>query len=370
MRREGPHERHNKLAPWRLDDDWEGDIIVERHQLALLTRQLSLMLSAGISLRDAFEVLAHGVADESMKVLLARLIREVESGQPFSTAAKIFPRVFTRVYVAMIKAGEETGRLVATLSKVADWLDYEQALLKNIKKALTYPVIVLGVGILLTTLFFVVIYPAFSSVFSQQESLPLLTRALSVISATLRSGYFWFLTPILISLLLRATQLTLSRPSNRSLAWAFLVRTPLGSVLVGISAGRFASAMALLLHTGVDVLTSFRMASDASGSPQLLEEVEEGLDHLRQGGNLAEFTKARPKIFPPITTGLLVVGQESAKLPEMFGSLAQILQDDTEHRVETFINVLEPIMIGLVGFLVAILLVGVSAPMYSLTAGI
>lgn len=124
--------------------------------------------------------------------------------------------------------------------------------------------------------------------------------------------------------------------------------------------------MAILLETGVDLLSSFRLASLASGSPVLKVGLEDGLEFIRQGGSLPELLRSRPAAFPALAGGLVMAGHESARLPEMFDKVSELMHEDTERRVHAFTSLLEPVLVGMVGLFVALLVLGVTLPMYQM----
>jgi type IV pilus assembly protein PilC len=347
--------------------EWERDVSLSRNELALFTRQLAVMLQAGVSLRSSLEVLSSGAADEASSVVMNRLLTCVEAGWMLSSALKCFPRVFGKVYLAMIEVGEETGQIVRTLMNLADWLDSEEALVRKVRGALTYPTIVLCAAAFLTIVFFTWIFPSFAESLAAVENLPKLTVVLIGISDLLRSPIFWMIGLVALLLGLKLGGEALRVPANRLAVWRVLNQIPILSlVLRDFAASRFSSAMAIMLQTGVDILKSFRLASMASGSPLLLSQTDEGLLFLSHGGDLADFMKDHPEIFPCFMTGLVLVGQESASLPEMFEKLQRSLTEDTEYRLDILTSLLEPFLMAFVALLVGLLVIGVAMPMYGL----
>ncbi len=326
------------------------------------------MLEAGVGLHKALEVLCDGAEDEVTEVVLHRLLKAVEMGRNLSSAMSSFPRVFGQVFLAMVEVGEETGQLARTLSNVANWLETEEALIRQVRSALTYPTLVLSITTVLTWAFFVGIFPAFAD--SQQSvvgKLPAVTAVMVKISEALRSPMFTTLAIVAFVGALYFAGQSLKVPKNRLAAWKLLARLPvMNGLLRDYGASRFASAMAILLETGVDILKSFRLSSLASGSPMVMSHVDKGLLYLSHGGDLSAFMKDHPEAYPSMMAGLVMVGQESAQMPEMFHKLQRTLGEDTEHRLEVLTTMLEPILMAIVAVLVGLLVLGVVMPMYGL----
>lgn len=346
---------------------WQQQIRIPRAELALLTRQISVMLEAGLGLRQALDVLTTSATDEGAEVVLHHILIRVEAGSTLSSAMANFPLVFGQVYLAMVEVGEETGQLVRTLSNLADWLEREESLIRQVRGALTYPLIVLGAAALLAVGFFVVIFPSFSETLKGLKNLPLLTLVLMKISDGLRSPILWLLGLVLTVGVVYFANQSMKVPKNRLAYWRLMSTLPvLSPLLRDYGASRFASAMAILLQTGVDILKSFHLASLASGSPMVIAQMEEGIRKLSLGGDLADFMRDHPNLYPAMMSGLVMVGQESASLPDIFLKLQQALNEETEHRLAILTSMLEPLLMAFVSVLVGLLVVGVALPMYGL----
>ncbi len=349
------------------DEAWQAAIRVDRLQCAQFTRQLSTMLGAGVPIRQAFEVLERGSTSEDITALMTRILKCVEAGWPLSSAFAAFPRVFNKVYVAMVKVGEETGQLVATLGQLADWLEGEAHLLRRVRGALTYPVIVLAVATLLGIGFFAFLFPSFSDALEGAGSLPLLTRLMVLTSRAFNSLYFWFFAICCGVVLLVSSRAALLRTENRVSVWRFLSTFPLlGALLRDFAAGRFCVSLSLLLGTGVDLLRSFRLASESAGSPFMIDQLPKGLKALSEGSTLWEALQEFPETYSPTVVGLVRIGEESADLPKILHHLADSLRDLTDHRLGLLTALLEPILMALVSVMVGLLVVGVALPMYGM----
>ena len=325
------------------------------------------MLGAGVPIRQAFEVLERGSMTEDITALMTRILKCVEAGWPLSSALAAFPRVFNKVYVAMVKVGEETGQLVTTLLQLADWLEGEAHLIRRVRSAMTYPVIVLTVASLLGVGFFAFLFPGFADALEGAGTLPVLTRLMILTSRAFNSPFFWFFSICIFVVLLVAARSALLKPQNRILVWRVLSTFPLlGALLRDFAAGRFCVSLSLLLNTGVDLLRSFRLASESAGSPFITDQMPKGIKALSEGSTLWEFLQEYPQTYSPTVVGLVRIGEESAGLPDILHHLGDSLRDLTEHRLDVLTALLEPILMAFVAVMVGILVIGVALPMYGM----
>jgi type II secretory pathway component PulF len=346
--------------------DWEKDARMSRGSTVSISRQLSVMLNAGVHLRDALEVLARGQHLEGPRLILSSMMYRVEEGASLSEALDKFPRAFNGVYRALIQTGERTGRLGQTLNQLADWLEAEEHLLRKVRGALFYPFIVLIVASFLTVGFFLWILPGFAATFSDFDQLPLVTRALFALAPLVRSPLAWAAGLALFFLSLRSVRAVLVSSRNRAGFWRISSGTIVGELFRDVSSERFSTTMAILLESGVDFLSSYELAVRASGSPVLESDIDEAICHFRTGGSLAEYTRSKPGVFAPVVSGMVLAGEEAAKLPRVFRRLSILLRDETDTRLVKLSALLEPVLLALVGMLVGGLVMAILSPMYLL----
>lgn len=338
-------------------------------EVALFTRQLSVLLGAGVPVREALECLVRGVDREETAVVLTGLLKAIENGHPFSESMTQFPRVFNYVYLAMVKVGEETGRLVATLDRLSNWLERESNLMRSTRSTLTYPVLVLVVATLLGVAFFVFIFPGFAQTLQSAGPLPLLTQFLMLLSLALRSPFFWFLFLVGVVVALVTIRGLLLSSTNRVAVWKALARVPvLGPLLRDLCASRFFAALALMLDSGVELRRTFRLGVEASGNPVLKARMEVGLSALSVGTELSAILRQSPVCFDPIAVSLVAVAEEAADMPRVMRMLGESLNADTEHRLEVLGALMEPILMSVVAVIVAMTVLGIALPIYGMVA--
>ncbi len=350
-------------------EDLNQSVRLSKLEVALFTRQISVMLGAGVPIREALECLVKGVEKEETAVVLTGLLKAIENGHPFSESMTQFPRVFNHVFLAMVKVGEETGKLVATLRCLADWLEREANLMRQTRATLTYPVLVLIVAALLGTLFFIFIFPGFGEALQTSGEVPLLTRILMLISLAFRTPLFWFLMLLSFVVAVLGLRSLLLNPVYRVGLWTALSRVPvLGALLRDLCASRFFAALALMLETGVDLRRSYRLAVEAAGNPIMRAAQEEGLSALSMGTALSSLLGQLPLCFDKVSVSLVSVGEEAADLPRVMRMLGRSLSADTEHRLEVLGALLEPLLMSLVAIVVAFIVLGIALPLYGTIA--
>lgn len=350
-----------------ISDSIERDIKLPRNTVALFTRQLSVMLDSAVPIRDSLGALVDTSDSEKAEIVISYLLNRVENGWPLSKALASFPKVFDRVFVAMVEVGEETGQLVETLGRLADWTESEENLSRTVRGAMVYPSVVASMAVLLFVGFFTIIFPGFVESLSVAGELPTLTRAMIMVSDTLRSPLFW--TALAASGVLGYFALKRYLPGEKAQIrlWQVASMVPvLGPLVRDLAASRFCAAMSILLDSGVDILKAFRLASLASGSPLIIANTRAGVLFLSHGGDLDAHMFEHPELYPHLMSALVSVGQEAAQLPEMFSRINDTLQDFTETRLEVLTSLLEPVMMGFVAVLVSLFILGLAGPMYGM----
>lgn len=345
------------------------NLSLARSQISIISRQLAVLLGAGVDLRRSLDVLVDGASTENERAILVWLLKCVESGWKLSSAMKQFPRVFDKVYVSMVEVGEETGKLVKILESVANWLEEETKLLRDVKSSLVYPCLVVTVATLLTIFYFVVIFPGLAQSLAASTSVPAPTKVLMVISNFLLNPLAWVIMLLSLATVYKSGRVALGTAEGKIVVWKILNQIPIvREGLRDLAASRFSAAMAILMEGGVDLLKSFRLAVSASGSPLGPLLIEQGTSTITNGGHLSDHMIENPDVYPGIVRGLVITGEQSAQLPEVFVKLKQLLEFDTRYHFEILTSLIEPFIMVMVSILVCTLIVCTSLPLYGLLA--
>lgn len=322
-------------------------------------------MGAGVGILDALRSLEEQSEDEFQAVVV-ELQKNLTEGAYLSHAMAGFPRVFSKVYLAMVRVGESTGALVSTLERLATQIEEEQALLRKVKSSLTYPVIVVVSALLMTLIVFYLVMPGFVEIFRELGGeLPLITHVLILITDTLTS-------PISIVALFTLTILigkrlgTYLRTENGTYrAYSLLLAVPLlGDTLKLVAAARFSGALSATVGSGLSLPLSLRLSNLASGSPVFQRQSKSMIDAISEGESVGSFMKGRPDIYPSLLTQMVEVGEESSRLEPLLKRASRFFSEEVERRLEGLTTALEPIFLLVASLGVGMLLLGIFLPLY------
>ncbi|MEW6278228.1 MAG: type II secretion system F family protein [Candidatus Eremiobacterota bacterium] len=343
---------------------------VAQVQVCLFTRQLACLLEAGVSLTRSLESLAASASDPTMREVVNDVHTLVSRGRYLSQAMQAHPGVFSAVYVAMVKVGESTGGLVVMLSRLAGWLERDHRLGQKVRSALTYPVFVLGLTALLVGILFATVLPGFVQLFRDSNvPTPWLTRVTFGAARILSSPGSWIL--LLTSLIGVAGWIKERRstPAGRQELYRLALQVPVLNRLLRLGAlTRFASAMSVMLGSGVALVTSLRMAGQAAGNPLLEKDAQVMAAGIHEGEELSDQMLALPASFPAAVGHLVAVGEQTGRLGEIFAKVGEYCYAEVNHLVDTLGALLEPFLLTMVAGVVAVTVLSIMLPLYGFIA--
>lgn len=344
-----------------MSESWQQQVSLKARERILFTRQLLALLHGGVSLLEALETLAERPETTEMARLLGDLCQSLLSGAPLSRALSRFPLAFPPVYLAVIRAGERTGRLLDGLSQLVTWMEAEAAVVYELRRALSYPALIVALSALLTFGLFAGVLPHFAELYaSLRVPLPALTRLILQLAVWTSHPLFWLAAGCLTLLAYRHGREVLRQPP----LWVH--RLPvLGPVLHLSALARFNSTLASVLQQGLTLTSALRLAAETSGSPALQAELPDCLRAVENGGPLWQTLAARPNLFPPLMIHLVAAGEESARLPRLLRKAAEHFSQELENRLQLLTAALEPILLTTVGSMVALVLLSLFLPLYA-----
>lgn len=335
--------------------------------LCSFTRQVEVLVKAGVPLHETFEFMDRAGDDEICKVVAPALAQHLMRGRNLSTALSMFPRVFPRSYVVIIQAAEQTGRLAEALGRTSDLLDRQLQLKRHISKAVSYPVIVGIVSFVLTLILFNTVVPSIlDTVLSLGGKLPPPTAILLVVVRVLQQPISWlFFAGLAIS-----GFTYVQNPAQRETALRVLGRLPVvGKILLISANSQYCQTLSLLLSSGIEVTKACRISAQSSGSPLLADDSTRVDKMLKSGECLSEIFRSS-KLYPPLVAEMAEIGEEAGKVPELLKRCGDIFESDTYDRVSWFVQLLEPVMLTVVAMGVGFILVSIILPLLALTASI
>jgi type IV pilus assembly protein PilC len=345
---------------------WQRRARCPRSIVIAFYRELSTLLKAGLPIINALQVTVDHSADDTMAVVAADLQAKLDAGQPMSVAMSSFPRIFEPVPIGLIRLGETTGQLIAQLEQISVWMDRDEKLRRRVVAALIYPTFALTITAVLTLVLFVTVVPGFIQMFQEMKvALPFPTRVLVAVTHLLTSPVTWAAASFFVLVLSMVSKRFLNSPSHRLLLFRLGLAVPvLGPLLQYTGVARFAFAAAPMLRSGGNVVAGFRLSAEASGSPAITADAEPLAKALQDGRMLSEHLAKHPEIYPTIAVQLVAVGEESARLPEMFRVMADFFEEVIEHQIHLLTSLLEPLLMAIVSIVVGFVVMGVFLPMY------
>jgi general secretion pathway protein F len=338
---------------------------VSGQDLAIATRQLATLIGAGITLVDALTALVDQVEHPGLKRIIGVVRQKVNEGSSLADALAEHPKVFTTLYVNMIRAGESSGALDVVLVRLADFTEAQAALRNKIIGAMLYPAIMMLVGVGIIAILFIVVIPKVTTIFADMNvSLPWTTQILITTSTFARD--YWYLMLAAVPLFVWGMRRYLKTARGR----AWWDRTKLDAPIFGelvrmLSLARFAKTLATLLSSGVPLLTALDIVKNIVNNSILSKVIEDARDAIREGESIAAPLK-RSGQFPPLVHHMIAIGEKSGQLEEMLQNVARSYDAQVEIRVSALTSLLEPIMIVGMGVGVAFIVFSILMPIMQL----
>jgi len=337
---------------------------VKPNDLAVFSRQLSTMISSGMSILRAMYVLEEQTESKFLKETIVAVRKDVEAGLSLSDSMARHPKVFSPLFVAMTQAGEMGGVLEESLMRVADQLQKDAALKRMIKAAMVYPVMVVifAVGVMMALVAFLV--PVFEGVFKQfGGELPALTKV-SVLLSEIVTGYWWAIfgsTALAIVTFIKWKKTTWGRKQ-----WDhFRLRVPMkiGTIVQQVAVARWSRTLASLTAAGVPLLQGLEITGKTGGNIAIEEAMEGVIASVKRGGTIAAPIAQAP-IFPAMVTHMVGVGEETGALDHMLDRIAEFYEEQVEASVKALTSILEPIMIIVIGGIVGFIVISMYLPLF------
>jgi len=330
--------------------------------VAVMTRQLATLVRAGVPLVDSLEALTEQVEKETLVRILTKVRETVNEGTPFSKSLAQYGHVFPPLYVNMVAAGEASGTLESVLDRLADFMEGQARLKGKVMAALAYPALMAVVIVVLVGVLMVAVVPKVTSIFENLgQELPWYTTLLIVVSDTV-ARWWWAMLLGGVGAYL-AFRRWVRTPRGR-LAWdGFTLRVPIfGRLALLIAVARFSRTLATLLGSGVQLLAAMEIGRNVLGNARLQGVIAEAIGSIREGESIAEPLK-RSRAFPPMVTHMIAVGERSGQLEEMLENVSRAYEADVDTRVMALTSLLEPLMVVVLGGVVAFIAMAILMPL-------
>ncbi len=340
---------------------------VSPEDLSVMTRQMAVLIHAGIPLVEALSALVEQVEHERLKRVVSDVKQRVNEGASLADALAGHPRVFNGLFVNMIRAGESSGALDVVLVRLADFTESQARLRSKIVATMIYPVAMLVIGTLVLGALFTVVIPKITKIFEDTKAvLPWTTKALIAFSTFMAS--YWWVVLLLQGLTIWGFLRWKSTASGRARWDRFKLTVPVfGRLIRTIAIGRFSRTLATLLKSGVPLLAAMDIVKNVVGNVRLAEVIEQARVSIQEGESIAAPLK-RSGEFPPLVHHMVAVGEKSGSLEEMLGNVADAYEDQVETTVAALTSLLEPFMIVGMGVVVAFIVFSILMPILQINS--
>ena len=343
---------------------------VKSQEIITVAKNLGAMLTAGLSLSRALSVLERQSRNKHLREVIADLSSRVTKGSTFHEALSEHPHVFSKLFVAMMKAGEESGGLAEALKVVAMQMERSLELTRKIKGAMIYPAIVVGAIVVVTILMLIFVVPTLTATFEQLGvKLPLATKIIVTLSNFLANNVFLVLF-LLVVMVVGGVFFARSRVGKAVILRTALFLPVIGELVRETFAARTARTLSSLLSAGVPMLTALTISEEVVDAPLFARVVTEAAARVKKGDSLSAAFIEHPKLYPLMMSDMVSVGEETGKLADMLQQVAEFYESDVSQRTKDLSTIIEPVLMLFIGTMVGVFAVAMIGPIYSLSSAI
>lgn len=332
--------------------------------LQTFTGELSVLLNAGLPLDRSLNILSGVFEKREMRDIIVATLKSIREGKSFSDALQNHPRVFPKLYINMIRAGEASGVLDVVLDKLNEYLESSKELREHIFSAMIYPTILVVTGIASIVVMIGFVIPRFSAIFEELGSaLPLPTKILLAVSGALQSYWWMFLTP-LAAVFFMLRHYVKSEEGRQN--WDRVKLRLLGDVITKLETARFCRTLGTLLKSGVPLLQALNNARDVIGNQVIASSLESVSKGVKEGKGMAG-PLADAGVFPALAMSMVKVGEETGQMDEMLLKIAAVYEKSLKETIKRFVSMLEPMMILTMGLVIAFIVISILMAIFSIT---
>jgi type IV pilus assembly protein PilC len=339
---------------------------VKPKSLQVFSRQFATMIEAGLNVVTAVVILEEQTEDKKLATVIGELRADVEGGLLLSEAMARHPRIFSRLFVSMVEAGEAAGILDVVLDRVAFQIEKETQIRRRVKGAMMYPLMVMGFATLVLIGMLMFLVPIFVGIFAQLGGdLPTLTKIVVKGSDVLRN-YWYVVFPVWAGMIFGFLRFKKTE-SGRRLWDRFRMKMPfgIGQIILKVGMARFSRTLSTLVAAGVDIIRSLEITGTTSGNSIIEDATAIVRERVHQGVPIAVPLEEEP-IFPPMVSQMVRVGEETGELEKMLGKIADFYEDEVDSSISTLTSILEPLMMIGVGMMVGVIIISMYLPMFKL----
>ncbi len=342
---------------------------VKVKDLAILCRQLSAMLDAGLPVLESLESIADQIDNQTLSEVLVQVAENIEAGSTLSQSLERHDKVFSILFIAMVRAGEEAGALPSVLARLGDYLEARDALTRKIRSASAYPAFIAGFFVIAVSGIMLFLIPQFEGIFADFDlELPMLTKVLIAMSRFIGRNLLWELLArgggTYAFLRWRKT------PAGRRKLDALILRAPIfGKLVLKASVARFSRTLGTLMDNGVSVVAALEIVGSTSGNEVVKEAIDNVCDGVVNGATISD-KLSESSVFPKMVVSMVAAGEGAGNLPEMLDKVSDFYTKEVDAAVGALTSMIEPILIVGLGAIVTVVVLAIYLPIFQMATGI
>jgi type IV pilus assembly protein PilC len=338
---------------------------VSQHDKIIFARNLGSMIEAGLPMTKAIAIIEKQSKGQLKKVL-ADINDQISTGKTLSSALENYPKIFSTLFVSMVRSGEESGHLSVSLKNIGLQLEKTYLLNKKIKGAMMYPAVIFSLMIILGALMMIYMVPTLTATFiGLGIKLPLSTRIIIFISDLLKNNILYILISIFV-LIFGFYSAFKSKTGKRFLDWSFLHFPMIKEMVKQINSARTARTLSTLLSSGVDVVLAISITKDVVSNSYYKEVLERAEKTIQKGDQISAIFTENGHLYPPFVAEMMSVGEETGKMGDMLLGVAQFYEEEVDQKTKDLSSIIEPILMIVIGLAVGAFAISMLAPTYSL----
>lgn len=361
-------KKEKQLSPFeqKLNDFFTSLQTIPTVEKMLFIHHLQIMIKAGLSIVDGLRILSEETENKKLRKIIGEIKSEVETGKQFSDVLHKYPKLFPAIYVSMIAAGEMSGKIEEALTQVYNQMKKNHELTARVRGAMIYPAVIsiAMIGVAAMVVFYIL--PQILSMFTEVNAeLPLSTRVLVAI-VTFAQNWWWLMLIFLVGLIVGFFLLLKNLEFKRKIHKLNLSLPIGGKIIKKINLARFSLTLSSLLQSSIPIIDAIKISADVVGNYSYKDALTETAKNLERGESLSLILSRYPKIFPPMVTEMIMVGEQTGRADEMLSELSEYYGNEVDTTMKNFSTIIEPVIILVLGLGVAGIAVSVIMPMYSM----
>ena len=345
----------------------KGGKKIKSEDIVIFTRQFATMVDAGIPILQCLEALGEQASNPSFKKTISSIQEDIQLGSSLSAAFAKHSKVFDQLYINMLRVGETGGILSAILDRVAMYLEKSEKLKQKVQAAMIYPAVVVSMALIITTVLIVKVVPTFATIYdSLGQKLPVMTQMLIDLSNVLQHQFIFLVGGLVVIIVgfIKYRQTDAGRLQTDTLA----LKLPIfGDLICKVSVSRFSRTFSTLSQSGVAILETLDIVGKTCGNRVIELLVDEVKTSVREGESIA-VPLSKSKVFPPMVTRMIAIGEKSGQLEKMLSKVAEFYDEQVDTAVEGLTKLIEPLIIAFLGIVVGFIVVALFMPILNLTS--